>query len=386
MERKSLWSREFVHMGLSNFFQFMTQYMMVAALPIFVLDCLAGGEMEAGLAMTFFQIGALAFRPFAGRWMDSCNKKKILLLASGGFLLLTLLYNLPMTLTLLLLLRLLHGALFAIGTTAAASMAVVITPQERKGEGIGYFAVTGNLAMVVGPFLGLLLVMRFGSAALFAATVVIGVLTFWFSNWNKFSPDEVLPAAKKRAGLKFVDFIESKAVPMALLGGLVFFAYTGILVFIPLYAKTLLLEQYTSTFFAVFAAGIVLTRPIVGRGFDRFGASAVIYPGFVLFILGLIWIGRVDGAESFLAAGAVAGCGFGALSPAFQTLAIQSASFARAGVATATYFLSLDVSVGVASVFLSLLVGLSGYRMMYDITAAMLLLIMLFYMVKSSGK
>lgn len=380
--KKTLWSREFLNMGLSNFFQFMTQYMMIAALPIFVMEGLAGGEFESGLAMTFFQIGALSCRPFAGRWIDSYNKKNVLLFASGGFLLLTLLYNLRLSLPLLLALRLLHGAIFALGTTTAASLAVLVTPMERRGEGIGYFAVFGNLAMVIGPFFGLLM-MRFGAAAMFGSTIVLGALTFWFSNWNRFPPAILLPSSSRKTRWRLADFIESKAVPMALLGGLVFFGYAGVLVFVPLYAKLLGLEAHTSVFFAVFAAGIVLTRPLVGRVFDRFGANAVLYPGFVLFPLGLLLLGRVTEASGFFLAAAIAGCGFGALSPAFQTLSIQSALAERAGVATATYFLALDVSVGIASVVLSLLVGLGGYALMYNVSAAVLFLTALLYTMRS---
>ena len=66
-----------------------------------------------------------------------------------------------------------------------------------------------------------------------------------------------------------------------------------------------------------------------------------------------------------MGAAAVLGAGFGALSPAFQTLAIQSAPPKRAGVATATYFWSLDISVGLAAVILSLAAERFGYPFMY---------------------
>ena len=51
--------------------------------------------------------------------------------------------------------RLLHGMIFAVGTTAVAAVAVLVLPKHRKGEGIGYFSVFVNVAMVIGPFLGL---------------------------------------------------------------------------------------------------------------------------------------------------------------------------------------------------------------------------------------
>lgn len=159
---------------------------------------------------------------------------------------------------------------------------------------------------------------------------------------------------------------------MALMGGLVFFAYAGVLVFSPIYAKQLNLTEYTSMFFAAFALAIVVTRPIVGKLFDQSGANTVVYPGFVMFLLGLISLSQVQGLQGFLTSGVIIGIGFGALSPAFQTLAIQSSPGHRAGVATATYFLALDISVGLGSFFLSVLAVHAGYRAMYLFAATVI--------------
>ena len=64
---------------------------------------------------------------------------------------------------------------------------------------------------------------------------------------------------------------------------------------------------------------------------------------------------------------AVLGVGFGALSPAFQTLAVREAPASRAGVATSTYFWSLDISVGLAAVLLGMMVQSVGYPVTFGI-------------------
>ena len=79
MQREKLWTPEFLGMEGSNLFLFMSQYVMVAALPIFIMDTLGGGDMEAGLAMTAFQIGAVSCRPLAGRIIDAVNKQKLMM-------------------------------------------------------------------------------------------------------------------------------------------------------------------------------------------------------------------------------------------------------------------------------------------------------------------
>ncbi len=379
MGRQRLWTAEFIAMGVSSFFQYMAQYALLATLPLFIMESLHGGDFEAGLAMTFFQVGTVCCRPFAGKWIDSYNKQKLLLGATGVFLALMLLFNFISSLPLILALRLVHGAVFAMGTTAAAALATMVLPDERKGEGIGYFAVFSNFAMVLGPFLGLLL-LGFSPRLLFAFLAIIAGVTFWVSNRSQLPPEIVLPAKKKKRGHSLADFIEKQAVPTALLGGMVFFSYAGVITFIPLYLKTLGLETMTSMFFAAFALVIVLTRPLVGRAFDRIGAGAVIYPGFALFAAGLVLLGSSSSSSGMFAAAVVLGAGFGALSPAFQTIAIQSSPAVRAGVATATYFWSLDIFVGLGALGLSLISLQVGYQWMYMISAMVVLLAAIFYL------
>ena len=365
MKQEKLWTPEFLSMGGSNFLLFMSQYILIAALPIFIMEKLGGGEMEAGLAMTFFQIGTVVCRPLAGRVIDSVNKQHLLLAATLVFFLIMIGFNLFQSLTSIYTLRLMHGVIFALTTTAAAAMAAMVLPAARKGEGIGYFALSTNLAMVVGPLIGLLLIGNLGADTMFQFMAVLALVTIWTANHRHLPAEIIQPAPKTKSGWQITDFVEPGALAMAGLGGLVFFAYGGILTFIPLYARSLGLQSETSLFFVVFAAVIILSRPLVGRLFDTKGPDYTIYPGFLLFGLGLILFSQIASLTGLLLSAAVLGIGFGALSPAFQTLAIQSAPPARAGVATATYFWSLDISVGLAAVLLSLAAAHWGYAVMY---------------------
>ena len=158
MQREKLWTPEFLGMGGSNLFLFMSQYIMVASLPIFIMETLGGGDMEAGLAMTAFQIGAVSCRPLAGRIIDAVNKQRLMRAATIAFFLVMFAFNWLHSEQAIYALRFLHGCIFALATTAAAAMAALVLPASRKGEGIGYFALSTNLAMVVGPLIGLVLI------------------------------------------------------------------------------------------------------------------------------------------------------------------------------------------------------------------------------------
>ncbi|CUH94721.1 putative membrane protein [Propionispora sp. 2/2-37] len=372
MNKQSIWTKDFLGMSFSSFFQYMTHYALIAALPVFVMEALNGNAWQAGLAMTFFQIGAVLCRPLAGKWIDECNKKKLLVLSLGIFLAISIMYLGVNALHVLLAIRLLHGAVFAVGTTAVAAVAALLLPAQSKGEGIGYFAMFSNLAMVMGPFFSLTIISHYPFRVLIAGCIILAVLAFWTGTGSNFKKLGNGAVPKKNQSLDWNNFIETAALPMALVGGLVFFAYAGVLIFIPLYAKQLNLAEYTSLFFAVFALLIVITRPVVGKLFDRAGANSVVYPGFFLFAAGLIALSQAQGFAGLLIAGGIIGIGFGALSPVFQTLAVQLSPLQRAGVATATYFLALDISVGLGSFLLSIVASHIGYRGVYLFAAALI--------------
>ena len=157
MAKEKLWTGPFLSMGSTNFFQLMTQYILVTTLPLCIIDSFQGSEIEAGLAMTFFQIGTSLFRPAAGYFVDKENKRHLLLFSLIVFLIIIGAFNGIENVAEIYGLRLLHGIIFALATTTAASIAVLVIPASRRGEGIGYFSVTTNLAMVIGPLAGLLL-------------------------------------------------------------------------------------------------------------------------------------------------------------------------------------------------------------------------------------
>lgn len=98
-----------------------------------------------------------------------------------------------------------------------------------------------------------------------------------------------------------------------------FFAYGGVLTFIPMYTRSLGMGGSTSLFFLVFALVIVVTRPFVGYLFDHHGPNATVYPGFAFFSLGFILFSQAGNLPLLLLSAAVLGIGFGALAPAPDT-------------------------------------------------------------------
>lgn len=379
MNSERLWSPAFINYGVSSGIFYMTQYVLVAALPIILTAELGGTALDAGLAMTYFQIGTILCRPFAGRLIDGLDKRIILLISSVLFFVIMGLFNLTTSLQTIFVLRGLHGIIFALGTTVMAALAVVVLPASRKGEGINMFAVFSNIAMVLGPAVGLYALQAYGSSALYIFLTGMTALALILSNIIRLPKELAKPKQKSSKGWHISQFIEKRSLPWALMGLFIGFTYSGVLVFIPIELNSMGAGVWGSVFFALFALMIIISRPLVGKVYARFGSKFVIYPGVALFIFGLAALGIVTTPIGIICTAPLLGLGYGAAQPAFQALAVQSAPIERAGVSTATYFLALDIAVGAGSVVLALIANALGYQYLYQITALIMVVALALY-------
>ena len=379
MSSERLWSPAFINYGVSSGIFYMTQYVLVAALPIILTAELDGSALDAGLAMTYFQIGTILCRPFAGRLIDGLDKRLILLISSALFFVIMGLFNLTTSLQTIFVLRGLHGAIFALGTTVMAALAVVVLPASRKGEGINMFAVFSNIAMVLGPAVGLYALQAYGSSALYMFLTIMTALAFVLSNVIRLPKELAKPRQKTSKGWSISQFIEKRSLPWALMGLFIGFTYSGVLVFIPIELNSMGAGVWGSVFFALFALMIIISRPLVGKVYARYGSRFVIYPGVGLFIIGLAILGVVSTPVGIICTAPLLGLGYGAAQPAFQALAVQSAPIERAGVSTATYFLALDIAVGAGSVILALIANALGYQYLYQITSLIMIIALALY-------
>ena len=147
------------------------------------------------------------------------------------------------------------------------------------------------------------------------------------------------------------------------------FTYSSVLVFIPIELNSLGASSWASLFFALFAVMIIISRPIVSKLYESKGPAFIIYPGLTIFCLGLVLLGVTNNPILIMVAAPLVGLGYGAVQPAFQALAVQAAPIERAGMATATYFLAFDISIGLGSVLMSYAANSMGFLDTYKVNA-----------------
>ena len=113
---------------------------------------------------------------------------------------------------------------------------------------------------------------------------------------------------------------------------------------------------------------------------DLKGGNSVIYPGLVLFAIGMLVLSQANSSITFLAAAAIIGLGYGNLQSSTQAIAIKSTPPHRMGLANSTYFIFLELGLGLGPFILGYLVPLIGYSGLYlSMVALIVLVIPLYY-------
>ncbi|MGB6407688.1 MAG: MFS transporter [Planococcus donghaensis] len=380
--KRPIWTKSFVNISISTFFVFVVFYALLTYMPLYVLNELNGTSTEAGLVISVFLLSAIIMRFLSGMILEKFGKKRMLLISVFLFAISTVLYLVVGSFTGLLWLRFFHGIWFSLLTTVAGAIAADIIPPERRGEGLGYYGIAMNLAVVVGPFIVLTLQQYVSAHMIFIVLAIIILIGFLCA--LAVQVDEEPDSKQPKHKLSINDFLEKKTMPIATVGFLIAFAYASVIAFISVYAESLGLIQTASFFFLVYAMAMLIIRPITGRLFDTIGPKVVIIPSIVIFGIGLITLSFTESSWMLLLSGALIGLGYGTLLPSFQSLAIQAADKHRSGYATGTFFAFYDSGIAIGSVLLGLIAGITGYANLYLMLGVFVVLVVFYYMWISS--
>ncbi|HAA06697.1 MAG TPA: MFS transporter [Acinetobacter schindleri] len=382
-----LWNRSFILCVLNNLFLFTYYFALIAILPIYITTDLGGTVKEAGLALTLFLVSSIAIRPFSGLIIEKLGKKLAMRGAGLLFALFAFSYLLIDSMSSLLIVRFLHGIWFSILTTVTVPVANDFIPDQRKGEGIGYFVMSTNLGVVFGPLIALTTIQFTSFQMLFGILAVLISLGLIFSlilNIRELPQAKVKTAEKSRLSLQ--DIIETKVLAVSFVALLTAFAYSSITSFITVFAETKQLLAYVSLFFIVFALSMLLVRPWVGKFYDSKGPDAVIYPSLIFFALGLVLVTLVNNQWMLWLSAVFIGIGYGSLFPCLQTLAIQAVEKQRMGHAISTFFTLFDLGLAVGSVMMGIFIAHWGYETTYMLCAMIVILTLLVYRYTISKK
>lgn len=380
--RQKLWTKDFLIVALINFTITLIFYLLMVTIAAYAVEQFHASKSTAGLVSSIFIIGTLFGRLGTGRIIGDWGSKKTLFCGLLLFMLSTISYFIAGNLPLLMLNRLVQGIALGVASTATGTIIAQILPNERRGEGIGYYSLSAILATAIGPFIGILLTQLFEDyRMIFAVDSVLAIICFlmYFMVTVPFIPKKATEATVK-AGFKVTNFIEMRALPIAFVALVIGFAYSGVMSFMTFYAKELDLVTAGSYFFIIYAVVILATRPFTGKLLDARGANIIIYPCLVIFAIGMYAFSSATTTIAFLIAAACIGVGYGNFNSVAQAIAIKVTPNERLGLSTSTYFILYDLGLGVGPYFLGFFVPSKGYStIFFSMIFVILLSIVLYY-------
>jgi MFS family permease len=370
--RPENWVKDFLLTWISRFSVFLAHHISRPLIPLYLITFGASSTV-IGAVMAVFTITATVMRVPIGLLIDRLGRKPFLLYGAAIFGLGNLGYIWAPSILLLIPCRILHGLGWSGCTTAVTTVAADIVPQARRGEMMGYAGMASSLAGAVGPVLGFALFHRFGYPGVFFSAGVFLLLSF-FAGLPIVEPTRAKPAARKDS--RWLDMIAVKetlhpAIAVAFLS----FGHGGILTFLPIQALQLGMAN-PGIWFGAYAVCILLSRPIAGPLSDRISRRAVILPGLILNIAGILLLAIATSSNWLMAAAVVAGFGTGAAQPALMTVAVDQSAASRRGQSLAQFQLFYDLGIGIGSLTLGALLDLvdQDFSIMYLTTAVVALI------------
>lgn len=380
--KEKLWTTTFVVNMLLNFIFYLVFYLPTVVIGTMAMESYHASASISGILSGIFIVGGFIARLWAGNNMKRLGAKKLLYIGTLIYFLLTFAYFFVHSVVLLLILRLVHGLGFGIAATGSGTLAGAIVPSSRRGEGIGYYALSVTLSSAVGPFLSMFLYRTSGFYSLIwlsALLLFIALVGIFFIHVEKTTDSSNSVDNKVHKKFAWSNYFEKEALPISLIAFLIGISYSSILSFMDAYARNIHLSEAASFFFLVYAITVLLSRPITGRVFDGFGDNFVMYPTYLFFALGLLLIGFAHSGWMLLLAAIFIGLGYGSFSPFGQAIAIRNSEAHRLGITTSTFFGFMDMGVGFGPFILGMFMPLLGYRNLYFASAILALLIAVIY-------
>lgn len=360
--KERLWTKDFIFTSAANLVLMLSMYLLLVTMATYAMDTYGASVSMGGFVSSIFIIGALFGRLYGGKQIARIGNRKMLLIGTVSVLVATALYFLPLGIYLLMVLRLLHGAAIGLATTATSTIVSQLIPTSRSGEGIGYFSLSVVMATAIGPLIGVMLLTQYGFNSIFLFSFIMAILCLVLSVSLK--PPEV-EAEAERKGFRITDYFEARALPISIAMFVLAIGYSGILSYVTEYAAEIDLVEAGSFFFLIYGISVLLSRPFTGRLMDQRGANIVVYPALVSFAAGMLMLSQAGAGWMFLAAAIFMGLGYGNFQSIAQALAIKLTPHHRMGLANSTYFIALDLGLGLGPLMLGYIVPLSGYRGMY---------------------
>ena len=368
-------SRDFVLLFAINLIAVIVQFLFLTTMAQYAIQHFHVDGAVGGITASIFMIGAVVGRILSAHYANVFNLRKLCTLSIIGQLVFCVAYFASdIGIAFLIAVRLAHGLTFGVVNTVVPALAVDSLPEDRIGEGTGYFLLSTSLGVGVGPLMSILTAMGLDYMVLFVLASVLSAVAVAMSFFVKPSRVERAARAELEAGKRELpakqpwglgSIIDLSTVRISFFMFLIGFACSSLNSFASAYAAELDMAFFAPFIFLVYSITLIVTRPIAGKLMDRYGENVVLYPSIISMGVGCALAACAFNPGMLVACGIFMATGFGICMSVGQAVAVKNTKSGNTALVISTFFLLNDIGIGLGPFFLGFIVAGAGYRMMY---------------------
>lgn len=377
MEHNSakLFTSSFIFAFLANSLMMLAFYMLMPTLPIYLINVLGFEPSDVGIIVSSYIISAVVIRPLSGFLIDSLRRKPFYVIVFSLFTVIFGGYTLFASFAMLLVVRILQGFVWGIIIPLGNTLAIDIMPSDRRGTGIGIYGMSSNLAMALGPVVGLTLLDSLGFPTIAMVSMAASALGVLFALLIKAPRKQI---EKRNEPISLDRFILVKAIPVGINVLLVCFSYGFLVAYAALYGREMGIQN-VGLFFILMAIGVIASRLFTGRFIDKGFFNQIALISMALLTIGVGMLGVFQVSFIYFAMALVLGGGYGMLFPAIQTMIVNFGTHNQRGTANSTYFTGFDIGVGLGMLLGGIIADKTSLSTSLIVSSVLNLLAIIYY-------
>lgn len=342
---EKLWNTNYLKVWIANFMIFFSFMLLTPLLPLYLKETFQADKEMIGIVLSGYVLMALLIRPFSGFFVDSFQRKKVLLIFYGLFCVFFGGYLAAGSLLLFALVRTLHGAPFGAVTVANSTVAIDVLHPSRRAEGIGYYGLSNNIASAIAPALAVyILSITRSYEFLFWLSLITSGIGFAINSTLKLNDRELI---KDKPKISLDRFFLLKGWSEGLAMVCYSFSYGVISTYVAIYGKEELgITGGTGLFFLLLSVGLILSRLKGNKSLRQGKIVKNASVGILVSLCGYFLFAALHNPVGYYGAALVIGLGNGHMWPAFQTMFINLAPNSQRGTANSSILISWDIGVG----------------------------------------
>lgn len=339
---------------------------------------LGASSAFAGVIVGMMSIVAMFLRPIAGNLTDHFSKYQLSFI--GGLLSFVgvLGYVFTPNSTLLLIFRLVNGLGYVLCTICMTTWLSYLVPFSHVGEAMSFYGLMNALAMALAPAISIDLYRVIGyrlAIVISAVAALMVVVTIQFVGNRAQPAKDVQPVS-----IHHLKIIQRDSVPVAAMVDLFAIPYFATQADIVTYVEQRHLSIAVGAYFMIYAVVLLAIRLVLRNQFDTVRFGVWLLASVLATVFYLIMLAVMDNNWEMVLAAAGMALGYGTIYSVCQSTAMMLAPATDRGLASATFFLGIDIGMSLGPIVGGIIDSLLPVKYFYLVMLVIVPLILLIYL------